>query len=91
MSRDEYIHTVNPCYDCGSYDSDLGCTMSSVDTLYACPQNTEEFKIKDLYYNDKDFKGYVDRYSASRKISPAEALDHVIVINYAKYLEEPRE
>ena len=27
----------NLCLDCDCYDSDFGCTMSSIDKSYACP------------------------------------------------------
>lgn len=31
----------NPCFGCGFYDSDMGCTCSSLDIWYACPLEPE--------------------------------------------------
>lgn len=31
----------NPCWGCGFYDSDSGCTCSSLDLWYACPLEPE--------------------------------------------------
>lgn len=43
MDKEKYS---NPCRGCGCWDSDAeGCTMPSVDRLYACslePEPTEE-------------------------------------------------
>lgn len=30
------IKEANPCLGCDCYDSDMGCTMSSLDKMYAC-------------------------------------------------------
>lgn len=89
MSRDEYIYTVNPCYGCGCYDPDEGCSMASVDIAYACRQETEEFKIKSFYYNNPDFRKYVDRYCLTYNIQVDEALTHEIVrLTYQYYKDE---
>lgn len=40
---------------------------------------TTEFKIKNYYYNDENFRSYVDKYRSDRKISLEEALTHKIV------------
>lgn len=85
MSRDEYIHTVNPCYGCGCYDPDTGCSMPGGDRSYACDRNTEEFRIKGFYYNNPDFKAYVDRYARTCGVSVAEALEHELVKEVYKY------
>lgn len=37
MTLKEYREKINPCYGCGSYDEDLGCTMPGADMPYACP------------------------------------------------------
>ena len=90
MSRDEYIHTVNPCYCCECYDPDYeSCTMPDTDHIYACRQHTEEFRIKDFYYNNQDFRAYVDKYARDRGISAEEALTHELVKEvYLHYREE---
>lgn len=89
MSRDEYIHTVNPCYGCGCYDPDYeGCTMPSVDRGYACPHETEEFKIKSFYYNNEGFRSYVDSYSRSRCIPVEVALEHELIKNVYQYYKD---
>lgn len=41
MTREEYIRKINPCYGCGCYDEDMGCTMPSIDREYACPLKNE--------------------------------------------------
>lgn len=88
MSRDEYIHTVNPCYGCGCYDPDEGCSMPGIDRVYACPHNEEAFKIKSFYYNNPDFKTYVDKYARDHNISTEEALSHELVkLVYLHYKE----
>lgn len=34
---------IPPCYDCGAWDDEReGCTMPSLDRLYACPLEDEE-------------------------------------------------
>lgn len=32
----------NECLNCGCYDSDMGCTMPSVDKEYACTLENKE-------------------------------------------------
>lgn len=33
---------MNRCLTCGCWDSDLGCTMPSIDMWYACPIEAEK-------------------------------------------------
>lgn len=33
---------MNECLTCGCWDSDLGCTMPSIDMWYACPIEAEK-------------------------------------------------
>ena len=87
MSRDEYIHTVNPCYGCDCDDPDLGCTMSSVDILYACTRFTEEFYDKAFYYQNENFKAYVDKYCQKHKVDVETALSHKVVKEVKKQYE----
>ena len=42
MTLKEYREKVNPCYGCDCYDEDMGCTMPSIDRMYACDLETEE-------------------------------------------------
>ena len=42
MMTEEYREKINPCFGCGCYDPDTGCTMPSVDKSYACPLAQEE-------------------------------------------------
>ena len=89
MSRDEYIHTVNPCYGCDCYDPDYeGCTMPGIDRLYACDRFTEEFCDKAFYYRNEHFKEYVDRYCVKHKVDVETALSHSIVKEVKKQYEE---
>lgn len=44
MTENEYRKKVNPCWGCGCYDEDMGCTMSSLDRCYACPLENENEK-----------------------------------------------
>lgn len=37
MTDEEYREKVNPCWGCGCYDPDMGCSMPSLDLDYACP------------------------------------------------------
>lgn len=42
------IIEVNPCLDCGFYDSDMGCSCPSTDMWYACPLESptpEDFEV----------------------------------------------
>lgn len=89
MSRDEYIHTVNSCYDCPSYDPDEGCSMPGLDREYACRLHSEGFKIKNFYYNNPDFTAYVDKYCRDYSLTIDEALSHELVRQvYLHYKEE---
>ncbi|MDO4318300.1 MAG: hypothetical protein Q4C48_08870 [Lachnospiraceae bacterium] len=50
MTEEEYREKVNPCYGCGCYDEDMGCSMPSCDRIYACsvyatPDDEEDEKI----------------------------------------------
>lgn len=40
---------MSPCLTCGCYDEDYGCTMPSVDMLYACSLYADEFDYTDWY------------------------------------------
>lgn len=44
MTENEYRKKVNPCWGCGCYDEDMGCTMPSLDRCYACPLENENEK-----------------------------------------------
>lgn len=48
MTVEEYRRKINPCYGCGCWDEDMGCTMPPQDKCYACPLETE----KDGDYGD---------------------------------------
>lgn len=37
MTIEEYRENIKPCYGCGCWDEDGGCTMPSLDKAYACP------------------------------------------------------
>lgn len=41
------MNKINECWQCDCYDEDYGCTMPSIDKLYACPlkSGTIEFFI----------------------------------------------
>ena len=39
--RAEMERKFNSCLDCDAYDSDMGCTMSSLHKWYACPIESE--------------------------------------------------
>ena len=89
MTPEEYRYTVNPCFGCDCYDPDYeGCIMPSIDRVYACDRETEEYKIKSFYYNNKDFKEYVDKYRSDRDLTLDEALSHKVVKEvYLQYEE----
>lgn len=36
MTEEEYRRDVNPCFGCGCWNPDTGCTMPSIDRSYAC-------------------------------------------------------
>ena len=36
------MRETNPCFGCGCYDADYGCSMPSVDKWYACPLEADE-------------------------------------------------
>lgn len=38
---EDYRAKVNPCYGCGCWDEDMGCTMPAVDKCYACSLEDE--------------------------------------------------
>ena len=43
-AREEVLKIENPCkyeYNCGWYDSDVGCTCSSLELWYQCPFEPE--------------------------------------------------
>lgn len=45
---------INLCLDCDAYDSDMGCTMSSLHKWYACPiesEKEENQKLLEEYAN----------------------------------------
>ncbi len=42
--------------------------------------------LNELYENNTDFRGYVDRYAEQNGISTVEALKQAIVLCYARYL-----
>lgn len=89
MTKEQYIHTVNPCFGCDCYDPDReGCTMPSIDRDYACRLNDEEFKIKNYYYNNEDFKTYVDKCRSDRKISLDDMLSHKLIKEVYLYYKE---
>lgn len=49
--------------------------------------------LKDLdamLRNDKDFKDYVDKYSKKLNKKPEEILNHALVAEYAKYLQQQK-
>ena len=53
-ARDEINKLENPClfeYHCGWYDSDLGCTCSSLEKWYQCPMHTEP-NLEEICSND---------------------------------------
>lgn len=66
------MRETNPCFGCGCYDSDMGCTMPSIDKSYACPLKTDEGKfgittheIADILYNmslDMDYMDYEEHW-----------------------------
>lgn len=43
--------------------------------------------MQELYETNADFRGYVDRYAKCRHITVEEALEHILIRNYAEYLE----
>lgn len=45
--------------------------------------------LSDLYENDDNFKGYVDRYCEQRGIEKEEAFKHAIVNDYADDILNP--
>lgn len=48
---------VNPCLDCGAYDSDMGCMMPSGDMWYACPIESEKEENQKLL---EEYAAWVD-------------------------------
>lgn len=42
------------CLDCDCYDSDIGCTMYSIDRRYACPLEAEEICPYCYFNGEKD-------------------------------------
>lgn len=43
---------MSPCLTCGCYDEDYGCTMPSVDMIYACSLYSTENEYKWGDYDD---------------------------------------
>ena len=62
MTLEQYRKEVNPCYGCGCYDSDMGCSMPSVDRSYACPLEWANTLAEEMYNwsRDMDFIDYAD-------------------------------
>lgn len=46
MTEKEYREKVNPCYGCGCWDEDMGCTMPAVDKCYACSLEDEKKELE---------------------------------------------
>lgn len=44
--------------------------------------------MQDLYKNNKDFKGYVDRYSRTYSLSIEEVLEHKLVQDVGRHYKE---
>ena len=44
--------------------------------------------MQDLYENNEDFKGYVDRYCRTYDLSVEEALEHKLVQDVGKHYKE---
>lgn len=44
--------------------------------------------MNELYYNNSDFKAYVDKYIIRQGVDLQTALSHAMVRNYADYLIE---
>ena len=66
------MRETNPCFGCGCYDPDMGCTMPSVDKCYACPLESDKrgfgittHEIADILYNmslDMDYMDYEEHW-----------------------------
>lgn len=44
----------NNCLYCDCYDGDMGCTMSSIDEIYACPDETQKCEYSKYTESCKD-------------------------------------
>lgn len=49
---------INPCLDCGAYDSDMGCMMPGTDMWYACPIESEKEENQKLL---EEYVAWVDK------------------------------
>ena len=67
------MRETNPCFGCGCYDPDMGCSMLSVDKIYACPLEADEserygvttHQMADILYNmslDMDYMDYEEHW-----------------------------
>lgn len=43
------MRETNPCFGCGCYDADYGCSMPSIDKIYACPLEADEEELKEIF------------------------------------------
>jgi hypothetical protein len=49
-------NNVNECLNCGFYDEDFGCTLSSMDKWYACPLEADEEELGRILDNERTDK-----------------------------------
>lgn len=47
--------------------------------------------LVNLYFTDKDFRDYVDKYTEQRKLNQSTSLSHKLVNNVAEYYAEKGE
>lgn len=63
----------NPCFCCGCYDPDMGCSMPSTDKWYACKEYDNSRELAVILYamcHDMDFHDYDDTEKESiRKLA----------------------
>ena len=41
MTLEEYRRDISPCFGCGCWNPDMGCSMPDLDRGYACPLEAE--------------------------------------------------
>lgn len=46
-------NNANECLNCGFYDEDFGCTLSSMDKWYACPLEADEEELGRIFDNER--------------------------------------
>lgn len=46
-------NSANECLNCGFYDEDFGCTLSSMDKWYACPLEADEEELGRILDNER--------------------------------------